>query len=95
MEHDIPSDRAKGAGVELIVSLGASGALAGLAQILHIWLSRDRRRTLTLSIRREGTAKVVHIDGTNVSLDSITNALESATVLGSCSPEEGDSDRTS
>jgi hypothetical protein len=75
------SDGSKGSGVELIVSLGASGTLAAVVRVIQLWLGRDRRRSLTVSVRSIAEGKTVSIEGDNVSVGALTDALGLATQL--------------
>jgi hypothetical protein len=68
----------KGFSVDLVVSLGAPGAIVGLAQIIKAWLSRDRRRSLTVSIRGDGGEKIITIGGEQVSTAALSDALRAA-----------------
>ena len=77
-EREVGEHGSKGAVVELVVSLGTPGSIVGLARILQLWLSRDRRRSLTVSVRKSSGETQVTIDGRDISNDVVTNALRSA-----------------
>ena len=80
-EREANSDGSKGVMVELVVSLGAPGSIAGLARIMQLWLGRDMRRSLTVSVRNAGKETVVAIEGDHISADAVVNALRSAVEL--------------
>ena len=67
----------KGAVVELIVSLGTSGSIAGLVRIVQLWLNRDRRRSLTVSVRDEPGETVISIEGDAISTETLSDAMRS------------------
>jgi hypothetical protein len=71
----------KGASIELIVSLGAPGTLAALVRIVKLWLGRDRRRSIILSVRNGPEGAVITIEGEEVSVDTLTDALNSIATL--------------
>jgi hypothetical protein len=69
----------KGLPVELIVSLGGtSGALAAVARILKLWLQRDRRRSVKVSVRTPAGETIVSVEGDQISTETLAKALESA-----------------
>jgi hypothetical protein len=90
-ERDAASyDGSKGAAVELIVSLGASGTIASFVKIIQLWLGRDRRRTVTVTLQNVANGKTITIEGDNISIDTVTAALGSAVELETVSaPEAG------
>jgi hypothetical protein len=71
----------KGVTQELIVTLGASGTIAGLARILNLWLNRDRRRSLNVRLRSGDRDTVISIDGDQISTQTLARALETAVDL--------------
>ena len=73
---------AKGAATEIIVSLATSGSLASLARILQVWLSRDRRRSLTVAIRQTPDGKVISVEGEKISSDVLATAIKSVASTG-------------
>ncbi|WP_406262782.1 hypothetical protein OIA45_19740 [Streptomyces chartreusis] len=78
-EHDVAGDGGgKGAVTELIVGLSGAGSLAAFVQLVRLWLGRDRRRSLTVSITEEATGKVIRIEGEHISIESLTEALRAA-----------------
>jgi hypothetical protein len=68
---------AKGAATEIIVSLATSGSLASLARILQVWLSRDRRRSLTVALRETPDGKVISVEGEKITADVLAAAIKS------------------
>jgi hypothetical protein len=67
----------KGATTEIIVSLATSGSLASLARILQVWLSRDRRRSLTVAVRETPDGKVISVEGEKITADALAAAIKS------------------
>jgi hypothetical protein len=63
------------------VSLGTSGTIAGFVRIIQLWLNRARRRSLTISVRDASGEKLLSIEGNNISVDTLTNALNTAAAL--------------
>jgi hypothetical protein len=88
-QRDVPSDGSKGTATELVVSLGASGATASFVRIVKLWLTRDRRRRVTVSVQDVPGGRTVTIEGDSISIDTLTKALGS---LGNSSPGKGTSD---
>jgi hypothetical protein len=76
-EEEVADGGSKGAPVELVVSLGASGTVAGLVRIVKLWLTRDRRRTMTVSVRDMTKETVISIEGDQISVDALNQALNS------------------
>jgi hypothetical protein len=72
----------KGVPVELIVSLSTPGTVAGLARIVNLWLHRDRRRSLKVSVQTAADEKVVSVAGDEISVEALTAALNAALKLG-------------
>jgi hypothetical protein len=68
----------KGVPVELIVSLSTSGTAAALARIVKLWLQRDRRRSVKVSLRTAAGETIISVDGDEISTETLTKALESA-----------------
>jgi hypothetical protein len=80
-EHAETENGLKGAPVELLVTLGASGTVAGLTRIVRLWLSRDKRRSLTVRLQNSAKETVVSVEGDQISVDALTKALDSAIKL--------------
>jgi Effector Associated Constant Component 1 len=69
----------KGWETELIVGLTGTGTITGLVQVFKLWLGRDRRRHLRLTVSpTPGGGKVVEVDADNASTELVRNALEVA-----------------
>jgi hypothetical protein len=62
----------KGPGSELLVSLADPAAVAGFARLVTLWLSRDERRSLTLTVPT-GTLRLT---GGKLSPDDVRRAVE-------------------
>jgi hypothetical protein len=75
-ERSRASEGSKGALSELVLAVGASGAIPGLIRIFHLWLGRDRDRSLTL-MRQYGDkpVEVIHISGNDISAAAVQDAL--------------------
>jgi len=63
--------------LELVVALGTSGTVASLVRIVQLWLHRDRRRSLTVSLRGGSDDRVITVEGDNISIDTLSAALSS------------------
>lgn len=87
----VPSDvgAAKGAASELVMYAAAAYWLAALADILHRWLGRDRRRSLTIRYVVDGNEIELTVEG-DVSSDALTEVLQ-ATVSSSTRGDRLDS----
>ncbi|WP_436535174.1 effector-associated constant component EACC1 [Actinoplanes sp. HUAS TT8] len=72
-----PRPGTKGELTDLVISLGGSTAVVGAAvRVFHLWLSRDRRRSLTLTTDRgDGRRTVVEISGDAVSDETVREAM--------------------
>jgi hypothetical protein len=69
----------KGTLQEVALALTAPGAVAGVVQIFRLWLGRDRRRSIDVSINRPGQDPVeLHVSGDGISLDALQKAVDSA-----------------
>lgn len=83
----------KGVPVELIVSLGGtSGIVAAVVRILKLWLQRDRRRSVRVSVRTPAGETIVSVEGDQISTETLAKALESAANwrdLAADAPEHG------
>jgi Effector Associated Constant Component 1 len=71
----------KGAAVDIVVALGTSGSIGAFVKIIQLWLSRDRRRSLTVSVVRGAEETVIKVDGDPVSIDTLADALDSVVRL--------------
>lgn len=68
-----PSVNAKGGSLELILSAATS---AGAIALFRAWLSRDRFRSVTVTIDIDGTTKTVTASGDNLSLASLEKLVQ-------------------
>lgn len=80
-ECDTSEHGTKGAVAELVVTIASSSSLAALAKIIRLWLSRDRRRSLTVSFQKDGKETVVKVDGDPISTENLNRALSAAAQL--------------
>jgi Effector Associated Constant Component 1 len=78
-EHETGEGDRKGVASELLVSLGTPGAIAGLVRIVRLWLSRDRRRSLTVTIRDTADGTSITVAGDHISTETLASALDAAT----------------
>ena len=85
-EHDAVQQEGKGALAELIVSVSSAGSIATFARILRLWMERDRHRSLTVSITEQESGRVVKIEGENISIDSLAEALNAAGRIAGAEP---------
>lgn len=80
-EHDVADEGAvkgKGWETELIVGLTGTGTVTGLVQALKLWLARDRRRSVTVTVRSDGQEASYEIAGENISTGTLQAALDVA-----------------
>lgn len=68
----------KGWETEVIAALTATGTITGFVNVLKLWLGRDRRRSIKVTIRTVGKETVYDISGENISVDALRNALQAA-----------------
>lgn len=78
-QRDLPADGVfKGPLTELVVSVSTSGGVAALVRIMRIWLGRDRKRSLKVTVRTAENATIYEISGEEVSVETLRDALEAA-----------------
>jgi hypothetical protein len=78
-ERDLPGDGAsKGPLTELVVSVSTSGGVAALVRIMRIWLGRDRKRSLKVTVQTAENQTTYEISGEDVSVETLRDALEAA-----------------
>lgn len=78
-ERDVPSDGgSKGPLTELVVSVSASGGIAAVVKIVRIWLARDRKRSLKITVQTTAHVTKYDISGENISIETLRDALEAA-----------------
>jgi hypothetical protein len=80
-EFETSSEGVKGGSLEILVTLGTSGAIASLVQIVKLWLTRDRRRSLVISVRNSADGVDINIEGEQISVAALTQALASTAKL--------------
>lgn len=74
-----PEDGAKGALQDLTFAISAPGAIAGLVRVFRLWLARDRRRSIDVTIARPGAESTkLHVSGDSVSLEALQQVVDSA-----------------
>lgn len=105
-ERDLPAGAPscdggfKGLLTELVVSLSAPGSIAALVKIVQIWLARDRRRSLKVTVhttgtRATGTQTTYEISGDGVSVETLRHALEAAAQANPAADDPAASDSES
>jgi hypothetical protein len=74
-----PVDGDKGGVTELVLTLGTSGAISAAVTVLQTWLSRERRRQVTVTID-DGNHPVTTytVDGTSASDTTIKEIMVAA-----------------
>lgn len=78
-ERDLPAEGgSKGPLTELIVSVSASGGITALVKIMRIWLSRDQKRSLKVTVQTSENGTIYDISGESVSIETLRDALEAA-----------------
>jgi hypothetical protein len=80
-ERDVAAEKAvreKGWETELIVGLTGTGTVTGLVQALKLWLGRDRRRSVKVTVRSDGHEASYEIAGENISTGTLQAALDVA-----------------
>jgi hypothetical protein len=68
----------KGWETELIAGLTTTGTITGLVNVLKLWLGRDQRRSVKVTMRTTGKETVYDISGENISVDALRDALKAA-----------------
>jgi hypothetical protein len=64
--------------IELVVSVSASGGIASLVRVARLWLSRDRRRSLKVTVQTAGTLTTYEVSGDDISVGALRDALNAA-----------------
>lgn len=66
----------KGALQELLLSPESAGAAWAAVKVVKLWLARDRRRTLTVTIDRPGHERqTIHASGDSISVEALERAV--------------------
>ena len=71
-------DGEKGGTAEVVISLATSGSLASIARILRLWLSRDRRRSLTVEVHDGPDGRIISVEGDKISADVLVDAINAS-----------------
>ncbi|WP_431936092.1 effector-associated constant component EACC1 [Micromonospora sp. RP3T] len=93
-EESTPVVGHKGQWTELVIALGGPSVVAGAVTAMRLWLSRDRRRSLTLTAWRADEHPLrIEISGDNIAESTVREAVQRLLVetgpgLGAA-PEEG------
>jgi hypothetical protein len=67
----------KGTLTDLVIVLSGPSTVAGAVRIFHLWLSRDKRRSITLTRKLEGQpAMEIRIEGEAISEQAVRRAIE-------------------
>jgi hypothetical protein len=78
-ERQLPTAAgSKGLLTELAVSVPASGGIAALVRIVRIWLDRDRKRSLKVTVQTTKNTTTYDISGDSISVKTLRDALEAA-----------------
>jgi hypothetical protein len=72
-----PVDGEKGGVTELVLTLGTSGAISAAVAVIQNWLSRERRRQVTVTID-DGGPVTYSVDGASASDTTIKEILVAA-----------------
>jgi len=66
----------KGGAQELLFAPDTVGIALAAVKIMKLWLSRDRRRTIDISITRPGGEPLtLHAEGESISLEALENTV--------------------
>ena len=60
----------------IILALGSAGAITAAVQMFQAWLSRDRTRSLTLSVSKGGEEQTITVSGKGMNEAVITELME-------------------
>lgn len=76
-EEDAPGTGHKGGLTDLVIALGGPSVVAGVVTVVRLWLSRDRRRSLTIRAARSGEDLVwIEIAGDNIAERTVHEAIQ-------------------
>jgi hypothetical protein len=73
-----PVDGEKGGVTELVLTLGTSGAISAAVAVIQSWLSRERRRQVTVTIDDGNHPVTYTVDGTSASDTTIKEIMVAA-----------------
>jgi hypothetical protein len=71
------------------------GLLRAFVRIVQLWLSRDQRRKITVSVYQVPDGKTITIEGERISIDTLTSALGAAIKSETTATAEPDAKSTS
>jgi hypothetical protein len=87
-ERNTDKHGTKGAIVDLVVSLSGPSSLAALTRIIRLWLDRDRQRSMTISVRKDGKETTIKVDGSPISTENLAEALSAAALYDETASSE-------
>lgn len=74
--HKGQSTGHKGQWQDLVLALGGPSVVAGVVSVFRLWLSRDRRRSLTLVATRPGEEPLrIEISGEHIAEETVRDAV--------------------
>jgi hypothetical protein len=86
-----PEPGTKGWVHDLMFAAGSTGAIGSVVRIFHLWLKRDRRRSLTLSKYVDGGHVLnIEITGDPISEETVRAAIERLTPSSPIEPPPAD-----
>lgn len=74
----IPVEGMKGGMEAIILAIGGSGLIPGLVEIVKTWITRDRTRSVEVTIDSKNGPVTIKIDATGLSKNSMQEFLQSA-----------------
>lgn len=86
--HRSDGSDTKGLWDEVIVSLTTTGSLTAFVSALRLWLGRDRRRSVTVTVHDDGGETTYKISGENISTGTLQHALEAAVKADSANDKQ-------
>lgn len=79
LRHEVTPVAGQRGGVEgIILALGSAGAIGAAVEVFKAWLSRDRSRSLKLSIASGGEKRQIVVTGKGIGSDDIRRFMEEA-----------------
>lgn len=77
--HHRPPPLAKADPESIILALGSAGVLTAAVEFVRSWLSRDRRRSISMSWHEDGRLHSVEITGDGLDDEAIGEIVDSLT----------------